>query len=277
LILILVLIVIAMLSLGAYSFTHLMLAHHEAAVHTGRQAQARSLVDSGVTAVQIFLSQTPDDQISAGGIFDNRERFRAATVLDDQNWKDRGCFTVVAPNIDSDGTLAGTRNGLEDESTRLNLNVLLILDKQVPGSGRQLLMALPEMTEEIADAILDWLDPDDEPRELGAESDYYTSLDPPYSSKNSTLDTVEELLLVKGVTPALLFGMDINRNSHLDSHETQEEATRDASSDPAAFRGWSAYMTLHSVEWNVTPEGQPKVYLNSNDLNKLADELSAAG
>src|SRR5204862_7786877 len=54
LVLILVLVVIAMLSLGAYSFTSLMLAHHEAAIVTGRQAQARSLVDSGVTAAQLF-------------------------------------------------------------------------------------------------------------------------------------------------------------------------------------------------------------------------------
>src|SRR5437868_6167605 len=62
LVLILVLIVIMMLSLGAYSFTHLMLAHHEAAIHTGKQAQARSLVDSGVTAAQLFLAQTTDEQ-----------------------------------------------------------------------------------------------------------------------------------------------------------------------------------------------------------------------
>jgi len=57
LVLVLVLIVIAMLSLGAYSFTNLMLAHHDAAIVTGRQTQARSLVDSGVTATQLFLAE----------------------------------------------------------------------------------------------------------------------------------------------------------------------------------------------------------------------------
>src|SRR5205823_12116671 len=83
LVLVLVLIVIAMLSLGAYSFTNLMLAHHEAAVMTGRQTQARSLVDSGVTAVQLFLSQPEADRNSTGGIFDNAEHFRGVAVLTD--------------------------------------------------------------------------------------------------------------------------------------------------------------------------------------------------
>ncbi len=57
----------------------------------------------------------------------------------------------------------------------------------------------------IADAILDWLDPDDTPRENGAEVDYYAAQNPPYAPKNGPLDTIEELLLVRGVTPELLF------------------------------------------------------------------------
>src|SRR4029453_19264093 len=168
---------------------------------------------------------------------DNPERFRGVVVLQDDDPLQRGSFTVFSPGIDSDGNLNGLRYGLEDESTRLNLNVLLILDKQVPGSGRTLLMALPGMTEDVADAILDWLDPDDEPRELGAEVDYYSSLSPPYGTKNGPVDTVEELLLVRGVTPQLLFGMDSNRNCQLDQHEYLEEYSGGASTDPNAFRG----------------------------------------
>src|SRR5213078_1447855 len=147
---------------------------------TGRQAQTRSLVDSGVTAAQLFLSQSESERADNGGLFDNAERFRGVVVMQDDDPNQRGCFSVISPNIDSDGNLTGVRHGLEDESTRLNLNVLLILDKQQPGAGRTLLMALPDMTEDIADAILDYIDPDDDARELGAEIDYYSSLDPPY-------------------------------------------------------------------------------------------------
>src|SRR5438067_8252250 len=91
LVLLLVLVVIAMLSLGAYSFTNLMLAHHEAAIATGRQVQARSLVDSGVTATQLFLSQPEADRLDAGGIFDNPQRFRGIVVLQEDDPLARGC------------------------------------------------------------------------------------------------------------------------------------------------------------------------------------------
>jgi general secretion pathway protein K len=40
----------------------------------------------------------------------------------------------------------------------------------------------------------------------GAESDYYQSLSPPYRAKNAPLDRVQELLLIRGVTPELYQG-----------------------------------------------------------------------
>src|SRR5690606_38691018 len=70
-----------------------------------------------------------------------------------------------------------------------------------------MLLALPGMTEDVADAILDWLDADDEPRPLGAEfEDYYLNLQPAYKPANGPIDSIEQLLLVRGVTPQLLFG-----------------------------------------------------------------------
>ena len=47
------------------------------------------------------------------------------------------------------------------------------------------------------------MDVDDDPDLdlLGAESGYYESLDPPYTAKNGPIDSLGELLLIKGVTP----------------------------------------------------------------------------
>lgn len=269
LVLILVLIVVVMLSLGAYSFTDLMLAHHEAAQLTGRQVQTKALVDTGVERVRLFLMQTKQERLDAGGVFDNPDLFQGVTVVPDTDPNSRGSFAIISPNLDDVGNLGGTRFGLEDESTRLNLNTLLISEKTMPDVGRTFLMALPGMTEDVADAILDWLDADDEPRELGAEIDYYSALAPAYAPKNGPLETVEELLLVRGVTPQLLFGADINRNGQLDPHEQTDDST-----SAADYRGWSAYLTLHSMEWNVNPDGKQRVYLNQPDLQKLSDELS---
>jgi general secretion pathway protein K len=58
----------------------------------------------------------------------------------------------------------------------------------------------------IANAIIDWQDDDDEHRVNGAESDYYMDLPTPYPAKNERLDSLEELLFVKGVTPELYNG-----------------------------------------------------------------------
>jgi len=58
----------------------------------------------------------------------------------------------------------------------------------------------------IVDSIEDWRDADDFTRLNGAESDYYMSLAVPYEAKNADLESVEELLLVRGVTQELFYG-----------------------------------------------------------------------
>lgn len=58
----------------------------------------------------------------------------------------------------------------------------------------------------IVDALVDWIDGDDRESDFGAENGYYRSLDPPYNCKNGPVEYLEELLLVAGITPELLFG-----------------------------------------------------------------------
>ncbi|MBI5409236.1 MAG: general secretion pathway protein GspK [Nitrospirae bacterium] len=58
----------------------------------------------------------------------------------------------------------------------------------------------------IADSLFDWRDDNDLHLLNGAEEDYYQSLEVPYSAKDGPFDSVEELLLVKGVTPEFFYG-----------------------------------------------------------------------
>ena len=58
----------------------------------------------------------------------------------------------------------------------------------------------------LVDSIMDWRDADDLHRVNGAESDYYMSLTPAYTAKNGPLDSVEDLLWIRGVTNELFFG-----------------------------------------------------------------------
>jgi hypothetical protein len=261
-----------------------MITHREATEHAGRQAQSRLLVDTGVDSVRRFLMQDKVTQFEAGGIYDNPMMFQAQLVLDDPDPNLRGRFTVMAPLLDAEGYPGGLRYGLENESGRININALLWLESQpaMQGAGRSLLMALPNMTEDVADAIMDYIDEDAEPREFGAEDEYYFELDPPYLAKNAPLDTVEELLLVRGVTPQLLFGADANRNGMLDPGEAAAAAELEATAGTVALdtsmgsmdRGWSAYLTLWSMEKNANALNEPRIFINQDDMQQLYDQLS---
>jgi type II secretory pathway component PulK len=275
-VLVLVLVVIALLALAAGAFARLMVAERRAVDVSIRQVQARASADSGVDMLRTFLVLDEDIQDQAGGWYDNELQFRGRAVIEDLPGPDAARFTIVAPYMDYDGVVTGIRFGLEDESARLNLNALMVFEEQSPGIGREILMGLPGMSEDVADAILDWMDPDDEPREFGAEIDYYATLDIPYEPKNGPPESVEELMLVRGIheNPWLLFGCDLNHNGLLDEGEPDPMSIMGMDySDGSMDRGWAAYFTLYSLELNLTPEGDFKIDLNQDDLQTLYDEL----
>jgi general secretion pathway protein K len=56
----------------------------------------------------------------------------------------------------------------------------------------------------LVDALIDWLDPGSDEQPLGAESTYYLGLPHPYPAKNGPLDSLDELLLVKGFDADIL-------------------------------------------------------------------------
>ncbi len=62
----------------------------------------------------------------------------------------------------------------------------------------------------IIDALIDWTDSGDGDgeEEYGAEDSYYQSLDPPYPCKNGPVESIKELLLVKGISRELLYGTE---------------------------------------------------------------------
>jgi general secretion pathway protein K len=92
---------------------------------------------------------------------------------------------------------------LVDESGKININ--RVNDETLRRIFTNL--GLDEARRDIlVDSIMDWRDADDLHRTNGAENDYYASLSPPYSAKNGPLDTVEDLLWIKGMTPELFFG-----------------------------------------------------------------------
>ena len=58
----------------------------------------------------------------------------------------------------------------------------------------------------IVNSVKDWLDSADDEATTGlsgAESSYYEDLDPPYASRNGPIQDLNDLLLIKGITPQI--------------------------------------------------------------------------
>jgi general secretion pathway protein K len=92
-----------------------------------------------------------------------------------------------------------------DEDGKLNINIAsqAQLKYIFQNSGVDI-----EEVDTIVDSIIDWRDRNNLHMLNGAEEEYYQSLPEPYSCKDRPFDIIEELLLVKGMTPEIFYGSD---------------------------------------------------------------------
>jgi DNA uptake protein ComE-like DNA-binding protein len=181
----------------------------------------------------------------------------------------------------AEGTLAGGRGatyrvvhststdraapGPVDEHAKININLMTA----------EALMLLPNMTEDVADAILDWIDADEEPRPLGAEAEYYATLPNPYRPRNGPIRTLQELELIAGVRPEYVRGEDWNLNGILDPEENDGDLTFPPdNADGVLDAGWSAIITASSVDsLGVGASGQPRLDLFTASAEEIASRL----
>lgn len=166
------------------------------------------------------------------------------------------------------------RYGITPEASKLHLNVAT--EQQLTQLFTPLLIDLNiENPQELVSALLDWRDEDSDLREDGAENDYYNLLEPPYNVKNGPFNTVEELLLVKGFTAAVLYGEDVNRNGILDPNEDDGEETfpyydnADGNLNP----GLAPFLTIWTREVDAALDNKPRINLNA-DGGTIATQLA---
>ena len=153
-----------------------------------------------------------------------------------------------------------------NESAKINLNSLG-LNGLNPERERQQLMVLPGMTPQLADCILDWIDPDQQPRPFGAEESYYTSRHAVYKPPNGPVSKLDDLTHVKGLTTDMLYGKDRNADGWVSRFEQTERSAYGP-------MGWQAYLTVLSVESDHDDFGKPRIDLNQESLSELYDELA---
>lgn len=283
-ILVVVLVVIGLLSLLMASYLFFVRAEMAGMVAQADTRQAQLAAESALEEVIAILRVEPHN---FAAWYDNPDRFRHALVFSEafdresdpmrdfgsrleyfddepvrpETWR----FTIPAARLD--GPEDTIRFGLTPESSKLNINTAT--EQQIRRLLTPLLAELGiESPPVLVNALLDWRDTDDEPREEGAESEYYTALEPgpAYNAKNGPLDTVEELLLVKGFSAALLYGEDVNRNGILDQNEDDgdESAPYYDNADGVLNHGIAPFLTVYTREPDTALDNRQRINLNAN-------------
>ncbi len=156
--------------------------------------------------------------------------------------------------------------GPMDEHSKVNINL-------VPDNPA-VLTNLSDMSPDIVDSIMDWIDADDDIRPLGAEREYYLSLPAPYEPRNGPLQGIAELELVAGIWPDHLRGEDWNLNGRLDSNENDGDETWPMDEPDERLDGaWSSLFTARSAQGKNGVSGQPQIHLATADPVVLAERL----
>jgi hypothetical protein len=260
-------VVIVLLSLTAYHMSDNALERLKLSDSSHRLAQAKSVADSGVHYATAWVTNY-NASIGAGGINDNPfhapDVFQSVPIKTDGKTGYSGKFTLIAPvdpgtNVTGNGSPStDNRNGLTDETGKINPNAFLLQGASGLNMLTNILMNLPNINQQtnMVSSIIDWLDYDTTALPSGQET-YDEGITP----RNGPLDCIEELALVNMITPAILYGNDRNRNGRYD------EGVDDSSGGSDYLPGLWDYMTTYSRELLVTPQGAPMAWLNDTYAN----------
>ena len=198
--LLLVLWIIGLLGIIVVSFAWDANLEGKVASFARKRAKTDAIARSGMEIAKMLL----DKQGQVSGNEDDETKEGDAWYEDALSLH-RG-YSVTLTRPVGEGTV---RVDIEPEEVWRNVNKL---DDEDWERIFQNVLGLPEdYWPELIDSYKDWIDSDGIPLQNGGETeDYYATLDKPYSAKNAPLDTVRELLLVKGFSEPILSGGVLN-------------------------------------------------------------------
>ncbi len=191
-VLIMVLWVIAILSMVVLEFAFAMRTEVNVAKNYKTETQLYAMAEGGVQRAITELIYKQDPRVQQ-----KRDKKLEEVPPDQREWMTDGrVYRLPFEQGFCDVRVFG-------EAGKVNINAVSdpTLRKIIGQLGLE-----GEARDIVVDSILDWRDPGDLHRLNGAKNDYYQSLKEPYNCKSGNLDSIEELLLVRGVTPDLFYG-----------------------------------------------------------------------
>lgn len=259
-----VLIVIMMASMVATSTLFRMRAEETAGAVTLSSEQGFGAAMSGVREAMRLISR-----ITPGSTEwqDNPRAFRERFVFDDGS--ERWYYTLWSPPAED--SLQEVRYGLVDEASKLNLNVAHSAE----------LGKLARLDPTLIQSLRDFIDSDTAQRETGGEDSPgllgggFSSVS--YRVRNGALNTLDELFLVRGFNPRLLYGEDLNLNCRLDPNEDDgDQQLPPDNADGRLDLGLRPLLTVSSYDPNRDSQGLPRTNLNDPRAPLPPGELPAA-
>lgn len=181
-----------------------------------------AVLSTAVTRDRLTLSHVASSGIHAAMALLAKDRAESNIDSLQEDWANSDKINELLNEISFDaGTLAVT---IADEMGRIQINSLVTFpDSRNFNESQRLLLErylnyFKDDTEEtpedsqpsaIINSLKDWLDSGDDEAITGlsgAESSYYQDLSPSYGSRNGPISDINDLLLVKGITPELFYG-----------------------------------------------------------------------
>jgi len=195
---------------------------------------------SGIELAKYFLSQTPPgggqydalNQRWAGGVGETNATLEMLSLTD--NVLGHGRFSVK----------------IKDADSKFNINLVMVAP-EIVDQGLILMGVDAAEAPHIRNAIVDWIDRDDDPLvgSTDTETSFYMTLQPPYKAKNGPLDDLTELLHVKGITPAMFYGSGANAASNTRGVPASNRFNQRFQEEPAYPIGFADLFTTISSGW----------------------------
>ena len=185
--------VVTLLTAIIVEFSYRTRVYLDTSGNTRDELQAYYLAKAGVEAAKAFLLDDLKSDIKNGTAADYiiSGEFNPVEEL----WSQVKGIPFMVPDV---GVIEGE---VIDEDSKFCINMLAEKDPMGTKYREQAKLLFSylikeENYEEIVDNIKDWIDPDSDGN---AEDGYYRSLQNPYNCRNSPMNSVDELRMIKGI------------------------------------------------------------------------------
>jgi general secretion pathway protein K len=178
---------------------------------------------------ELYAAANLRDGVRLGSIASSGFHYALAVLFEDasaengfdslhEDWADFRALSASSNSMFEDGRFEVR---IIDHSGRIQINQLIKAPDEVGGeytynmTQKELLTRFlsseefdldEETVDDLVDALKDWMDPDNEVTGFGAENSFYQTLDKPYACKNAPVESLQELLLVRGINKELFYG-----------------------------------------------------------------------